>query len=56
MPQQSIKEWFDYSLLPPFDAVAKYYGFVVIGGNANVDGLTLKIFSPVPAALKQSTE
>jgi hypothetical protein len=53
MPQGSIKEWFDYSLLPPFEAVAKYYGFVVMGGSANADGLTLKIFSPVPAGLKE---
>jgi hypothetical protein len=53
LPQKSIKEWFDYSLLPPFDDVAKYYGFVVFGGNAGADGLTLKVFAPVPAELKQ---
>jgi len=53
MPQGSIKEWFDYSLLPPFDAVAKYYSFVVMGGGANADGLTLKIYSPVPAGLRK---
>jgi len=52
MPQQSILGWFDYSLLPPFEAVAKYYSFVVIGGSADVDGLTWKVFSPVPAELK----
>jgi len=52
LPQKSIKEWFAYSLLPPFDDVAKYYGFFVMGGNASADGLTLKIFAPVPAEFK----
>jgi hypothetical protein len=32
--------------------VAKYYGFFVMGGNASADGLTLKIFAPVPAEFK----
>jgi len=53
LPEQSVKEWLDYSLLPPFDAVAKYYGFAVIGGSANVDGMTLKIFTPTPAGLRE---
>ena len=53
MPQQSIKAWFDYSLLPPFDDVAKYYGYVVFAGSANVDGLTLKVFTPTPVGLRQ---
>jgi hypothetical protein len=53
MPKGSIKEWFDYSLLPPFDAVAKYYSFVVMGGSADAEGLTLKIYSPVPPGLRK---
>lgn len=53
MPQDSLKNWFDYSLLPPFDAIAKYYSFTVYGGSANVDGLTLKIFAPTPPALRK---
>ena len=53
MPTESLKAWFDYSLLPPFDAVAKYHHFVVYGGSANVDGLTLKMFVPVPPGLKK---
>jgi hypothetical protein len=53
LPQQSIKEWFDYSLLPPFDTIAKYYSFIVIGGGANADGLTWKVYSPMPAGLKK---
>lgn len=53
MPEGSLKEWFDYSLLPPFDDIAKYYNFTVYGGSANVDGLTLKLFLPVPPGLKK---
>ena len=51
MPKKSVKDWLDFSLLPPYDAVAKYYNFVVIGGGADVNGLTLKIFTPTPPAL-----
>jgi hypothetical protein len=53
MPEQSLKEWFDFSLLPPFDAIAKYFNFTVAGGSANADGLTMKVFAPTPPALKK---
>ena len=53
MPEASVKDWFDYSLLPPFEAIAKYYNFTVYGGGANVDGLTMKVFLPTPPALKK---
>lgn len=53
MPEGSLKEWFDYSLLPPFDAVSKYFGITVYGGAADVDGLTVKMFAPTPPGLKQ---
>lgn len=53
LPEGSLKEWFDYSLMPPFDALAKYYNFTVYGGSANVDGLTFKLFLPVPPGLKK---
>ena len=53
LPDGSLKEWFDYSSLPPFEALAKYYNFTVYGGSANVDGLTFKVFLPVPPGLKK---
>jgi len=56
LPEASLKDWFDYSLLPPFDEIAKYYNFTVYGGSANVDGLTLKLFLPVPPGLKKETK
>lgn len=52
MPEQSLKEWVDYSLLPPFTDVEKYFHFTVYGGSANADGLTFKVFSPTPPGLK----
>lgn len=55
LPEGSLKEWFDYSLLPSFDVIAKYYNFTVYGGSANVDGLTMKYFLPVPPEVKKVT-
>ncbi len=52
-PEKKFKDWIDFSLLPPFDAVSKYFGYSVYSCNANVDGITLKYFSPVPAQLKK---
>jgi hypothetical protein len=48
----NVKDWLDFSLLPPFDKVARYFSFSVYGGSASVDGLTFKMFAPVPPALK----
>jgi len=53
MNQNNYNTWFDYSLLPDFEKVAKYFHFSVYAGSANADGLTLKMFSPVPPALKK---
>lgn len=53
IPESSLKEWFDFSLLPPFEKISKYFHFSVYSGSANVDGLSIKFFSPVPPALKK---
>ncbi len=50
--QKNFKDWMDFSLLPAFDKVSKYFNFTVYSGSASVDGLTLKLFAPVPPALK----
>jgi hypothetical protein len=49
---QGVKELMDFSLLPSFDSIAKYFYFDVYGGGANVDGLSLKVFAPTPPGLK----
>jgi hypothetical protein len=51
---RSFKDLMDFSLLPSFDALAKYFHFTVYGGSANVDGLAFKLFLPVPPGLKSS--
>jgi hypothetical protein len=47
----TFRDWADFALLPDYDAVAKYFYRSVAGGNANADGLTLKIFTPRPPQL-----
>jgi hypothetical protein len=49
---QSVKGLMDFSLLPNFDSIAKYFYFTVYGASANVDGLSLKVFAPVPPGLR----
>lgn len=51
--QKSIKEWLDFSLLPPFDRIAKYFSFTVSAASANPQGMTLKVFSPEPPDLQK---
>jgi hypothetical protein len=47
-----LKGLMDYSLLPAFDKVEKYFSFTVYGGSANVDGLSFQTYSPVSPGLK----
>ena len=47
----AFREWADFTLLPEFDTVAKYFYLSVFAGNANADGLTMKIFTPRPPQL-----
>ena len=53
VPESQFKEWIDFSLLPPFEKVAKYFHFAVYSGSANKDGITFKAFSPVPPTLRK---
>ena len=54
-PEENLNEWMDFSLLPAFDKVAQYFYFTVYAGSANVDGLTLKLFFPMPPALRSNS-
>ena len=49
----SFKDMMDFSLLPPFDKISKYFGFSVYTASANADGLTFKMFAPVPPGLRK---
>jgi hypothetical protein len=44
----SLRDWMDFSLLPDYDQVSKYFYFSVYGGGATADGLSFKVFSPRP--------
>jgi len=48
-----LKDWLDFSLLPPFDKIAKYFHFTVYSGSVTPDGLSYKMFSPTPPQLKK---
>jgi hypothetical protein len=50
---KSLGNWLDFSLLPDYDEVAKYFYFTVYSGSANTDGLTFKFFTPRPPQLRQ---
>jgi hypothetical protein len=52
-PLKTMQEWMDFSLLPPFEKVSKYFGFSVYAVSANGEGLSYKLFSPVPPALRK---
>lgn len=49
----TFKDWMDFTLLPPFEQVSKYFYFSVYGLNVNADGITFKMFSPLPPELKK---
>ena len=46
-----FREWADFSLLPDYDRVAKYFYMSVFTGSAASDGLSLKVFNPRPPQL-----
>ena len=46
-------EWFDLSLLPPFDRVSKYFGFNVSAIHVSRGAIAFRIFTPLPAQLRK---
>jgi hypothetical protein len=49
----SLKDLMDFSLLPPFDKISKYFGFSVYTLSSTPDGMLLKMYEPVPASLRK---
>ena len=49
----SLGDWLDFSLLPDYDRVAKYFYFTVYSGKTSADGLTFEFFTPRPPQLMQ---
>jgi hypothetical protein len=47
-----LKAWMDFSLLPSFEKVAKFFHFGVHAITTTTDGMVLKAFYPTPPGLK----
>lgn len=48
-----FKEWVDFSLLPSFDKISKYFYLTVASGSVTAEGLTFKSYLPNPPNLKK---
>jgi len=48
-----LPPWFDFSLLPPFEKIAKYFHITVTAGAATAEGITFRVFRPTPPGLKK---
>jgi hypothetical protein len=51
-PFEFVNQWVDFSLLPPFDAVSKYFSYSVFAGSFSPDGFALKMYMPTPPQLR----
>ncbi len=47
----AVRDWADFTLLPDYDTVAKYFYLSVTSGSSDANGLTWKIFAPRPPQL-----
>jgi hypothetical protein len=47
-----ISEWMDFSLLPPYDQVSKYFHFNVSAIDVAPNAIHFRIFSPMPPPLR----
>ena len=45
---KTVRDWLDFSLLPDYDQVSKYFYFSVYAGTTTTDGLSFKVFAPRP--------
>lgn len=52
-PLKGLKDWFDFTALPDYGKIAKFFYFIVQTGSANAEGLTFKAFSPTPPELRK---
>jgi hypothetical protein len=47
-----VKNLLDYSGLPPFERVAKYFGYFLLSGASTPEGISFKIALPTPPTAK----
>lgn len=53
-PEKNLRELMDFSSLPPFEMIARYFHFTVYGVSATTDGFLVRYFAPVPPGLKEA--
>ncbi|MEO5803956.1 MAG: hypothetical protein ABIR24_10525 [Verrucomicrobiota bacterium] len=51
--EKKINDWADFSLLPPYENISKYFHYSVYSGSFNASGFTMKFFYPTPPLLKK---
>jgi hypothetical protein len=51
MLPKSLRDWMDFSLLPDYSQVSKYFYFSVYAGSTTTDGISIKAFAPRPPLL-----
>jgi hypothetical protein len=49
----SLKGWFDFTVLPNFEQIARYFHYAVAGLENSPNGLTFKLFAPTPPQMKK---
>jgi hypothetical protein len=47
-----VREWADFSLLPPYEALSKYFYYTVYAGAFTPEGFSVKFFAPTPPKLR----
>ena len=50
---RKLKDWADFTLLPSFGTVSKYYGIFVYAGAFEPNGFSLKFYFPTPPELNK---
>ena len=50
---KKFKEWIDFSLLPSWDRISKYFHISVWSGSLTPEGYSLKAYTPNPPQLKK---
>jgi hypothetical protein len=50
---KKFKEWIDFSLLPSWDRISKYFHITVWAGSVTPEGFALKAYGPNPPQLKK---
>ena len=43
---KKFKDWVDFSLLPNFDKISKYFNLTLWAGSVNSQGIEFKMFAP----------